>query len=98
MHWLWFALGGRLPERYRDWVWRDATTRWWVVRYATRVLVRTAPLLVAGYFLLALLPIPPWQIVFVLLFALAFVLYMTLTSAGEFRRVWLAQHHLRLRR
>jgi uncharacterized protein DUF5313 len=98
LHWLWFAFGGRLPDRYLEWVWRDATARTWLLRYAVRILVRTVPLLVAGYFVLTLLSVPSSAVVAALVISLAFVLYMTLTSAGEFRRAWLTQHHLRLRR
>ncbi|TDQ00875.1 DUF5313 family protein [Labedaea rhizosphaerae] len=98
LHWLWFAFGGRLPDRYHEWVWRDATARGWVVRYGLRMLVRTLPLLVGAYFLMVALTVPRGAAVGAVLIALLFVLYMTLTSAGEFRRAWLVQHHMRLRR
>lgn len=42
--WLWYGLGGRLPERYREWVLHDATTRTWVLRHAARRAVVLAPL------------------------------------------------------
>jgi Family of unknown function (DUF5313) len=29
LHWLWYALGGGLPPRYRDWVLHDATAPTW---------------------------------------------------------------------
>jgi hypothetical protein len=38
--WLWYALGGRLPERYRDWVLRDTTTGTWWLRHMARSLVQ----------------------------------------------------------
>jgi hypothetical protein len=45
--WLWFAFGGRLPTRYREWVLRDAVSRTWLLRFTARALVRIAPLVVA---------------------------------------------------
>jgi hypothetical protein len=41
--WLWYALGGRLPRRYRSWVLRDVTSRAWVARHLLRALVQVAP-------------------------------------------------------
>ncbi|WP_016701206.1 DUF5313 family protein [Actinoalloteichus spitiensis] len=40
---LWYAFGGRLPERYREWVLADLTTRGWLWRYGVRAFVRLAP-------------------------------------------------------
>ena len=40
--WLWYAFGGRLPERYRGWVLRDTTTRTWVLRHVVRMFVQLA--------------------------------------------------------
>ncbi|MDT0277338.1 DUF5313 family protein [Blastococcus goldschmidtiae] len=38
--WLWYALGGRLPERFSPWVLHDTTTRSWVVRHMARAFVQ----------------------------------------------------------
>jgi hypothetical protein len=38
--WIWYALGGSLPERHRGWVLHDATTRTWVLRHVARMLVQ----------------------------------------------------------
>jgi hypothetical protein len=38
--WLWYALGGRLPERHRGWVLRDTTTGTWWLRHMARSLVQ----------------------------------------------------------
>jgi hypothetical protein len=38
--WLWYALGGRLPERHRGWVLFDTTTRTWGLRHVARTLVQ----------------------------------------------------------
>ena len=39
MRWVWYALGGKLPERCREWVLNDLTCRTWVLRHLARVLV-----------------------------------------------------------
>lgn len=43
LRWLWYALGGGLPSRYRAWVLHDATCRTWHVRHFARVLVQFSP-------------------------------------------------------
>jgi hypothetical protein len=40
--WLWYALGGRLPERNRGWVLHDTTTGTWWLRHISRGLVQMA--------------------------------------------------------
>ena len=40
--WLWYAFGGRLPERHRGWVLHDTTTRTWWLRHVVRMLVQLA--------------------------------------------------------
>jgi hypothetical protein len=40
--WLWYALGGRLPERYGPWVLHDTTTRTWALRHVLRSGVQLA--------------------------------------------------------
>ncbi len=41
--WVWYAFGGRLPPRYRDWVLRDATARTWLLRAVLRGFVQVTP-------------------------------------------------------
>jgi hypothetical protein len=50
VHWLWYAVGGRLPRRYRTWVLHDLTCRTWIPRHFARALVQVAP--VVGVLLL----------------------------------------------
>ncbi|MGY1590870.1 DUF5313 family protein [Geodermatophilus sp. SYSU D00708] len=38
--WLWYALGGGLPERHRGWVLHDTTTGTWGLRHIARMLVQ----------------------------------------------------------
>jgi hypothetical protein len=40
--WLWYALGGGLPERNRGWVLHDTTTGTWWLRHILRSLVQVA--------------------------------------------------------
>lgn len=53
--WIWYTLGGRLPERHREWVLHDITCRAWVLRHLLRSLVQISPGL-----LFLLLPGPLW--------------------------------------
>jgi hypothetical protein len=43
LRWLWYALGGGLPLRYRDWVGHDVTARTWALRQIVRALVQALP-------------------------------------------------------
>ncbi len=40
--WIWYAFGGRLPERNRGWVLHDTTTPTWWLRHIIRMLVQLA--------------------------------------------------------
>ncbi|WP_040337599.1 DUF5313 family protein [Candidatus Blastococcus massiliensis] len=40
--WLWYALGGKLPQRYSPWVLHDTTAPTWVLRHLCRALVQLA--------------------------------------------------------
>jgi Family of unknown function (DUF5313) len=53
--WLWYAFGGRLPERNRGWVLHDTTTGTWWLRHVVRTLVQLA---VPIGLVVALLPAP----------------------------------------
>ena len=50
--WIWYAFGGKLPDRYREWVMHDVTSRTWALRHAARSLVQVTPVAIL---LLALL-------------------------------------------
>lgn len=41
--WLWYAVGGRLPERLAPWVLHDVSAPTWVLRHAARGAVVLAP-------------------------------------------------------
>lgn len=57
LRWLWYALGGRLPERHREWVLHDATCRTWPIRHFVRAFVQTSLVAVP---ILLLVPGPLW--------------------------------------
>jgi hypothetical protein len=56
--WLWYALGGRLPERNRAWVLHDTTTHTWWLRHVARSLVQMS---IPVVLVMGLLP-APWQL------------------------------------
>lgn len=91
--WLWYAYGGRLPERYRDWVRHDATARTWLVRHVSRTLVQALPVVVAAFVLLWLFtPAEVWLIAGALVVGLVIVLFFTIGSARDLVMVRLARH------
>jgi UPF0716 family protein affecting phage T7 exclusion len=47
VQWLWYAVGGRLPERLAPWVLHDVTARTWVWRHAARGIVVLVPIAAA---------------------------------------------------
>jgi Family of unknown function (DUF5313) len=57
LRWFWYALGGRLPTGYREWVLHDLTCRTWPLRHLARLLTQLAPVAVL---LVVALPGPLW--------------------------------------
>lgn len=55
LRWIWYALGGGLPEVHDTWVLHDTTCRTWVLRYVARVVVQISWLIAA---VLVFLPAP----------------------------------------
>jgi hypothetical protein len=55
--WLWYAVSGRLPASYRDWVLYDLTCPTWPLRHLARLIVPLVPVVAV---LLVLLPGPAW--------------------------------------
>jgi RsiW-degrading membrane proteinase PrsW (M82 family) len=91
--WLWYAYGGRLPDRYHDWVRRDTTSSTWMVRHLIRTVVEALPILVLAFVLLDLFtPVPAWAIVGVLLIGMLVVLFFTIGTARDLVLVRLARH------
>jgi len=42
LRWLWYAVGGGLPRRFRSWVLYDTSTSTWFVRHLARTMVQLA--------------------------------------------------------
>jgi hypothetical protein len=57
LRWLWYAVGGRLPGAYREWVLHDLSCRTWPLRHLARLLTQIVP---TAAVLLAVLPGPLW--------------------------------------
>ena len=53
LRWLWYAVGGTLPDRYRPWVLWDLCSPYWVLRHLSRAAVLLSP-----WWLLLLVPGP----------------------------------------
>ncbi|HEX8935048.1 MAG TPA: DUF5313 family protein [Pseudonocardiaceae bacterium] len=86
--WTWYAFGGKLPERYREWVMHDVTCRTWVLRHVARSLVQVAPvaillLVVLGFSWITYLGLAAGAIL-ALIYSMAFI-----EESGEHR---LAKH------
>jgi hypothetical protein len=82
--WLWYAFGGKLPERCREWVLNDLTCRTWVFRHLARVLAQQ-PM----WLLLLLLPLG-WDVrwwAFALAVTLSIFLSLLFTEDASERRV-----------
>jgi Family of unknown function (DUF5313) len=88
IHWIWYALGGRLPERNKEWVLHDTTVRTWALRHVLRSFVQLAlPIALV----LLLVPGPLWirgmaalgGVLLALFFSLA---YMTETTENRVKR------------
>lgn len=91
--WLWYAYGGRLPDRYHDWVSSDTTSPKWMVRHLIRIVVQAMPVLVLAFVLLDLFtPVPAWAIAAPLLIGMLMVLFFTIGTARDLVLVRLARH------
>lgn len=53
--WVWYCFGGRLPQRYREWVLHNVTCSTWMLRHLGHSSVQLSPGL-----LFLLLPGPQW--------------------------------------
>lgn len=91
--WLWYAYGGRLPVRYREWVLRDNTSPSWAVRHLVGVLAMALPVLVVlGVVLTLVTPVSAWVVVGVLVVGLIVSLFYVIGTARQFALVRLAKH------
>jgi len=93
LQWVRYAFGGRLPDRYREWVLHDTTSRTWLWRFVARVVVEALPWLVVGFLVLTLFtPLPVGLVLGALALSLVMSLYFTVTSADELTEARLVKH------
>lgn len=84
VRWLWYTVGGKLPERYREWVLHDVTVRTWWLRHTLRTLVRQLPVLLALVLVFSvLIPQPAWVVVLAVLLGVVVGVYYSLAYAAE---------------
>jgi Family of unknown function (DUF5313) len=81
--WIWFAFGGRLPMRFREWVLQDAVSRTWLLRFSARAVVRIAPLVIAALIVLRLVDAQLAIAVAAVVLGLTVGLYYALSYAPE---------------
>lgn len=58
LRWFWYALGGGLPSRYREWVLHDASCDTWRLRHFARSLLQMSAVVMVPALLL--IPGPLW--------------------------------------
>lgn len=81
--WLWYSLGGRLPQSYREWVLRDVTSKTWLVRHLLRTLIRLLIPLGILFAVLSQFGGPLYIILMALGLGLIVGLYYSLSYASE---------------
>ena len=90
-----FALGGRLPERNRDWVRHELTDAGWRGRTVLRHLAVIIPVCAALAAVAAvLLPAPLWLILMTIALILSGSLFTVAAYADDLRATRLRQHGL----
>jgi hypothetical protein len=81
--WLWYAFGGRLPHRLREWVLHDLTCKTWLVRYGVRAAVRMVPVVAVVLVVLLLVHAPTWLAVAASGIGLIVAVYYSMSYAWE---------------
>jgi hypothetical protein len=82
--WLWYTFGGRLSQRYREWVLHDVTCRTWFLRHLIRAVVLVMPMLVLMYLVFGVFLDGPGYIVWMSLsLGLIVGVYYALSYAPE---------------
>ena len=60
VQWIWYSVGGRLPQRYREWVLHDVTCRTWWLRHIVRAITQVLPAMLVLILVFAFLRGPLW--------------------------------------
>lgn len=86
--WIWYAFGGKLPDRYREWVLHDVTCRTWWLRHVIRSLAQLSPVAI----LLLVILGPMWITYLALLAGTILALIYSLAYIEETGEHRLAKH------
>lgn len=86
--WVWYSFGGRLPDRHREWVLHDLTTRTWWLRHVLRALVQLSPVAL----LLLIVLGPGWITYLALLAGLILALIYSVAYIEETAEHRLSKH------
>jgi MFS family permease len=81
--WLYYLYGGRLPDRYRDWVLHDATSRRWLLRAFVRTMCQALPVIAVLLILFAVFGVPWYFAVGCVVLGLVVSIYYSLSYASE---------------
>lgn len=81
--WLYYTFGGRLPDRYREWVLFDGTSRRWLLRAFVRTLFQAVPAVVVLLALFAVFGVPWYFSVGCLVLGLLVSVYYALSYSVE---------------
>jgi hypothetical protein len=83
LQWLYYQYGGRLPDRYKDWVLHDTTSRWWLPRAFVRTLCQAVPVIVVLLVVFALFGVPWYFAVACVVLGLVVSIYYALSYSSE---------------
>lgn len=81
--WLYYAFGGRLPDRYRDWVLHDGTTRHWLRRAFLRTLTQCVPVVIVLLVLFLVFGVPWYFAAGCVVLGLVVSIYYALSYSAE---------------
>jgi hypothetical protein len=81
--WIRYAFGGRLPQRYREWVLHDVTCSTWWLRHVIRAVVQVLPVLLGLLVVFFFLQGPLWVIFLATALGLIVSVYYSLSYMVE---------------
>lgn len=90
--WLYYQYSGRLPDRYREWVLWDGTTRRWLLRAFVRTLCQAAPVVAVLLVVFTVLGVPWYFAVACVVLGLVVSIYYSLSYSSEAIDMRLTRH------
>jgi hypothetical protein len=81
--WLYYAFGGRLPDRYRDWVLHDGVSPHWLRRAFLRTLTQCVPVVVVLLVLFLVFGVPWYFAAGCVVLGLVVSIYYALSYSAE---------------